>query len=35
MNAELEAIVRSEPTQYVWVHRRFKTQPNGENLYAK
>ena len=34
LNAELEAIVRTEPTQYVWVHRRFKTQPDGKDLYA-
>ena len=33
--AELEAVVRREPAQYLWVHRRFKTRPPGEpDLYA-
>ena len=26
---ELEAAVRAAPEQYLWVHRRFKTRPNG------
>ncbi len=29
MNAWLEAVVRTMPEQYYWVHRRFKTQPEG------
>ena len=33
--AELEAVVRRHPAQYLWVHRRFKTRPPGEpGLYA-
>lgn len=28
--AELEAVVRDYPAQYLWVHRRFKTRPAGE-----
>jgi KDO2-lipid IV(A) lauroyltransferase len=28
--AELETVVRREPAQYLWVHRRFKTRPPGE-----
>ncbi len=30
MNRELEAAIRSMPEQYYWVHRRFKTRPEGE-----
>jgi KDO2-lipid IV(A) lauroyltransferase len=30
MNAAIEAIVRTMPEQYYWVHRRFKTRPEGE-----
>ncbi|WP_370277025.1 LpxL/LpxP family Kdo(2)-lipid IV(A) lauroyl/palmitoleoyl acyltransferase [Pontibacterium sp.] len=33
LNLELEKIVRTNPSQYMWVHRRFKTQPDGKNLY--
>ncbi|HEY5700547.1 MAG TPA: LpxL/LpxP family Kdo(2)-lipid IV(A) lauroyl/palmitoleoyl acyltransferase [Gammaproteobacteria bacterium] len=29
-NAELETAVRRSPDQYLWVHRRFKTRPEGE-----
>lgn len=33
--AELEAVVRRHPAQYLWVHRRFKTRPPGApDLYA-
>ena len=31
MNRELEHWVRAMPTQYYWVHRRFKDQPRGED----
>ncbi|MFT6271143.1 MAG: KDO2-lipid IV(A) lauroyltransferase [Alphaproteobacteria bacterium] len=30
----LEESVRKHPEQYLWLHRRFKTRPEGEaNLY--
>jgi len=35
MNAWLEARVRENPAQYLWVHKRFKTRPEGEpSFYA-
>ena len=34
MNAWIEAEVRDCPGQYYWVHKRFKTRPEGEpSLY--
>lgn len=30
LNAEMEAQVRRAPEQYWWIHRRFKTRPEGE-----
>lgn len=30
MNAEIEKHVRKWPAQYFWVHKRFKTRPEGE-----
>lgn len=30
MNRELEAWINAVPEQYYWVHKRFKTRPNGE-----
>ena len=30
MNAWIEQIIRTMPEQYFWVHRRFKTRPEGE-----
>jgi KDO2-lipid IV(A) lauroyltransferase len=36
MNAEIEQYVRKWPAQYFWVHKRFKTRPEGErNFYGK
>jgi KDO2-lipid IV(A) lauroyltransferase len=29
-NAVIEEIIRRQPDQYLWVHRRFKTRPPGE-----
>ena len=31
MNAFIESAVRTMPEQYYWVHRRFKTRPEGES----
>ena len=35
MNAFIEARVREMPEQYYWVHKRFKTRPEGaeERIY--
>jgi len=34
LNRELEGWIRRSPSQYYWVHRRFKTRPEGEpSLY--
>jgi len=30
MNRELEALIATMPTQYYWVHKRFKTRPEGQ-----
>jgi KDO2-lipid IV(A) lauroyltransferase len=30
MNQEIEAWVRQSPAQYYWVHKRFKTRPEGD-----
>ncbi len=30
VNAELEKLIRQAPTQYMWFHRRFKSQPPGQ-----
>ncbi|MGB5717089.1 MAG: hypothetical protein WBN81_08340, partial [Gammaproteobacteria bacterium] len=35
-NALLEAQVRANPEQYLWLHRRFKKRPEGEQkLYPQ
>ena len=33
MNRELEAAIMTMPAQYYWVHKRFKTRPQGEPSY--
>jgi KDO2-lipid IV(A) lauroyltransferase len=33
VNAALEAMVREAPSQYLWLHRRFKRQPDGVSRY--
>lgn len=36
INKALEECIRKAPTQYMWTHRRFKTQPDGrKKLYQK
>ena len=34
VNAAIEAMVRQAPSQYLWLHRRFKRQPDGLSRYA-
>ena len=29
VNAQIEAMVREAPSQYLWIHRRFKRRPSG------
>lgn len=36
MNQQLEAMIATMPEQYYWVHKRFKTRPQGEkSLYTQ
>ena len=34
VNAAIEAMVRQAPSQYLWLHRRFKRQPDGRSRYG-
>ena len=31
--AGIEQMVRAAPEQYLWIHRRFKRQPDGGSVY--
>jgi KDO2-lipid IV(A) lauroyltransferase len=33
INQTIEHYVRKHPEQYLWVHKRFKHQPEGQRLY--
>lgn len=33
VNQAIEAMVRQAPTQYLWIHRRFKRQPGGRSRF--
>jgi KDO2-lipid IV(A) lauroyltransferase len=35
MNREIEEAVREQPEQYFWLHKRFKTRPQGEKDFYK
>ncbi|MAZ89180.1 MAG: lipid A biosynthesis acyltransferase [Cellvibrionaceae bacterium] len=35
VNQALERCIRKAPTQYMWTHRRFKTQPEGRAKFYK
>ncbi|MDO8704888.1 MAG: lauroyl acyltransferase, partial [Sulfuricaulis sp.] len=36
MNQEIEEAVREMPEQYFWLHKRFKTRPQGgKDFYSK
>jgi KDO2-lipid IV(A) lauroyltransferase len=36
MNDELAQAIKDSPDQYYWVHKRFKTRPEGEpSVYKK
>ena len=34
VNQAIEAMVREAPSQYLWIHRRFKRQPDGVSRYG-
>jgi KDO2-lipid IV(A) lauroyltransferase len=31
--AAIEAMARTAPEQYLWIHRRFKRRPDGSRVY--
>ena len=33
VNAAIEQMVREAPDQYLWIHRRFKRQPEGRSQF--
>lgn len=33
--AGIEAMARTAPDQYLWIHRRFKRRPDGTDVYAR
>jgi len=33
MNQSIEKMVREDPAQYLWVHKRFKTRPEGQEKF--
>lgn len=36
MNRELQAVIDTMPEQYYWVHKRFKTRPEGKpSVYSR
>jgi KDO2-lipid IV(A) lauroyltransferase len=35
VNAAIETMVRAAPSQYLWLHRRFKRQPDGVSRYSR
>ena len=35
MNKAIEEMVKQAPEQYLWVHKRFKTQPQGQPNFYK
>ncbi len=34
VNKVIESMVYDNPEQYLWLHKRFKTQPDGQNIYT-
>lgn len=35
VNNSIETAIRKQPDQYMWMHKRFKTQPEGKHLLYK